>query len=325
MLGISGRFAGKHLTMNTLLTPNSPNLMETATLDQISAFFKELQDNICNSLEALDASGTKFQQDLWDRPEGGGGRTRVFEGGALIEKGGVNFSHVHGPMPEKISSRLGLPTGEEFHATGVSIVLHPVNPFVPIIHSNVRYFQMGNGAHWFGGGIDVTPAYIYEDQAIAFHQHMKEVCDDSDPSYYSKFKAWADEYFYLKHRDETRGIGGIFFDHMKTEKEKNWKFVQAVGQAFVPAYTALAEANRNKSYGEAEIDWQMRRRSRYVEFNLVHDKGTKFGLDTGGRTESILMSMPPMAKWDYNHKPAPGSPEAATQALLRPIDWLKLS
>ena len=294
----------------------------TVELASITDFFKDLQDRICAGLEALDGSGTRFQEDLWQRPGGGGGRTRVYPGGDVLAKGGVNFSHVHGPMPEKISEKLGFAAGQEFHATGVSIVIHPKHPLVPIIHMNVRYFEIENGVHWFGGGIDVTPAYVYQDQAVAFHQLMKDTCDATDPTYYPKFKKWCDDYFYLKHRKETRGIGGIFFDHLREEKAKNWEFVKAVGNSFVPAYTALVNANREKEYGQRELDWQLLRRSRYVEFNLVYDKGTKFGLDTDGRTESILMSMPPLARWEYNHSPEPGSPEAETISLLKPIDWI---
>ncbi|MEM7040287.1 MAG: oxygen-dependent coproporphyrinogen oxidase, partial [Bacteroidota bacterium] len=250
----------------------------------------------------------------------------VFREGTLIEKGGVNFSHVHGPMPDVISKKLKLPQGAHFDATGVSIVLHPRHPLVPIFHMIVRYFEMENGRYWFGGGIDVTPAYIDRAQAVKFHQRMKDTCDASDPEFYPRFKAWCDRYFFLSHRDETRGIGGLFFDHLHgetpEEKAHYWKFVQSVGQSFVPAYTDLAEANRHKPYGEREQGWQLLRRARYVEFNLVHDRGTKFGLDTGGRTESILMSMPPLAAWEYDHRPEPNSPEAETLSLLRPIDWL---
>jgi len=295
---------------------------DTIHLESIVDFFKGLQDNICRGLEALDGSSQKFEEDLWQREAGGGGRTRIYRKGAVLEKGGVNFSHVHGLMPEKISQKLGFESGIQFHATGVSIVIHPSHPMIPIIHMNVRYFEVENGVHWFGGGIDVTPAYIDRNQAVVFHQRLKDVCDAVDPGYYPEFKAWCDRYFFLPHRNETRGIGGIFFDHLKTEKEKNWAFVQAVGNTFVPAYSDLVNANRNRPFGERESNWQMLRRSRYVEFNLVHDRGTKFGLDTGGRTESILMSMPPVAHWEYNHSPEPGTPEQETLALLKPIDWL---
>jgi coproporphyrinogen III oxidase len=295
-------------------------------LEEIIAFFKSLQDDICAGLEQLDGSGTSFVEDLWERPGGGGGRTRVFTDGGLVEKGGVNFSHVHGKMPEKISNRLNLPSGTDFHATGVSIVLHSSHPFVPIIHMNVRYFQTDGGNYWFGGGIDVTPAYIDREQAIQFHRELKAVCDAHDADYYPRFKKWCDEYFFLPHRNETRGIGGIFFDHLKgadaSEKAALFAFVQDVGRFFVPAYTQLAEANRNRDFGPAHRDWQFYRRGRYVEFNLLWDKGTKFGVDTGGRTESILMSLPPTANWAYMHRPEAGSDEASTLELLRPINWL---
>ncbi len=284
----------------------------------------DLQDRICGGLEELDGSGTKFVQDLWERPGGGGGRTRVFAGGDVIVKGGVNFSHVHGPMPAKIANKLKLDEGAQFHATGVSIVLHPLNPYVPIIHSNVRYFEVEGGTFWFGGGIDVTPAYIDLEQGRAFHQLMKDTCDKTDSAYYPKFKKWADDYFYLPHRNETRGIGGIFFDHLRTDKDKHFQFVQDVGNAFVPSYRPLVEQNRVKAYGQRELDWQLHRRSRYVEFNLVHDAGTKFGLETGGRTESILMSMPPMASWGYAYAPEPDTPEAETQSLLKPMEWVPI-
>jgi coproporphyrinogen III oxidase len=295
-------------------------------LDHILTFFKTLQDDICKGLVALDGSGTTFHQDLWTREEGGGGRTRAFAGGDLIEKGGVNFSHVHGPMPSKISEKLNLKEGLGFHATGVSIVLHSANPFVPIIHMNVRYFEMENGQYWFGGGIDVTPAYIQKDQAIQFHRDLKAVCDQHNQEYYPRFKKWCDEYFYLPHRNETRGIGGIFFDHLsgkdQAEKDSIFAFTKDVGRFFVPAYTKLAEANRHQEFTPEQREWQFYRRGRYVEFNLLWDKGTKFGVDTGGRTESILMSMPPDAKWGYEHHPEPGSPEAKTIEMLKGgNDW----
>ncbi len=297
---------------------------KTIDLAEITGAFRDLQDRICSELETLDGSGTRFLEDKWERHGGGGGRTRVFPGGTVMEKGGVNFSHVHGPMPKNISAKLGFEAGQYFHATGVSIVIHPFHPLVPIIHMNVRYFEIENGTHWFGGGIDVTPAYVFRDQAVRFHRLMKDVCDESDPGYYLKFKEWADRYFYLNHRKETRGIGGIFFDHLKDEKAKNWEFVKRVGNSFVPAYTDLVNTNRDKPFGEKEKSWQLLRRSRYVEFNLVYDKGTKFGLDTDGRTESILMSMPPIARWEYNYQPEVGSKEAETLSLLKPVNWLEL-
>ena len=294
-------------------------------LNEIVKGMMALQDEICRGLEGLDGLA-QFEEDVWERPEGGGGQSRVITNGRIIEKGGVNFSHIHGPLPERIAAGLKLQAGLHFHATGVSIVLHALNPFVPIIHMNVRYFEVANGQHWFGGGVDVTPIYIDKAQAIGFHQQLKAVCDQHNPAYYDAYKPWADTYFYLKHRQETRGIGGIFFDHLtardQTQKGQNWAFVQDVAKAFVPAYTQLVLANQSQPYGAAQLEWQSFRRARYVEFNLLWDKGTRFGLDSDGRTESILMSMPPMARWQYKQQPLPGSPEAATLALLKPIDWL---
>ncbi len=291
-----------------------------ASLDQIAAFFEQLQNEICAGLENLDGKG-RFREDRWQRAAGGGGRSRVMEGGSVFEKGGVNFSHVHGPMPENIAAKLNLPAQAHFHATGVSIVMHPRSPRVPIIHMNVRYFEIENGQHWFGGGIDLTPIYVVADDATFFHRSLQAVCDPFDKNHYPRFKAWADDYFYLRHRQETRGIGGIFFDHLKAddlaEKEANFAFTQAVGQAFVPTYATLVNRRRDEAYGQRELDFQLLRRARYVEFNLVYDRGTKFGLDTEGRTESILMSMPPLAGWTYDYQPEPDSPEAETLAWLR--------
>lgn len=293
--------------------------------EEIIEYFKSLQDSICNSLQAADGGGV-FKEDVWERPGGGGGRSRVIEG-KVIEKGGVNFSAVHGKMPEKISQKLGLSAGE-FLATGVSIVLHPHNPKMPIIHMNVRYFEMSNGTWWFGGGIDLTPHYIVEEEARYFHSQLKQVCDKHHADYYPKFKKWADDYFYLKHRKETRGVGGIFFDRLSEQdgftKEQRFNFVKDVGEAFAPIYTQFMLSNKDLSFNEDEKKWQMLRRGRYVEFNLVWDKGTKFGLDTDGRTESILMSMPPVANWVYNYEAAAGSEEAKTISLLKKdIDWTK--
>ena len=292
--------------------------------EDIANWFKSLQDSICKSLEELDGKST-FQEDQWDRPEGGGGRSRVIKEGDLIEKGGVNFSAVSGPTPSKILEALNLPEAE-FFATGVSIVLHPNNPWVPIIHMNVRYFEMSNGVWWFGGGIDLTPHLIIPEKASSFHQFLKTVCDKFDPAYYPKFKEWADDYFYVKHRDETRGIGGIFFDRLSESdgktKEDRWKFVQAIGETFIPAYTDAVTDLRNKSFTEEDKNWQKIRRGRYVEFNLVHDKGTKFGLDTNGRTESILMSLPPEANWEYNHEPQSQIQKETLEQLKKGIHWV---
>ncbi len=295
------------------------------TKETISQWFQGLQDRICTGLEQVDGQAT-FHQDLWSRPEGGGGRSRVITDGPVFEKGGVNFSAVHGPTPEKILKALGL-EASDFFATGVSIVIHPRSPLVPIIHMNVRYFEMSSGTYWFGGGIDLTPHYVVPEDAKFFHQELKKTCDDFDSNYYPKFKQWADDYFFISHRDETRGIGGIFFDRLKgsddSEKEKIWQFVQAVGDCFLPTYTELVNKSKNKSFSEEERQWQLLRRGRYVEFNLVYDKGTKFGLDTNGRTESILMSLPPYVRWEYDHRPTVGSREETTlQSLKKGIDWV---
>ncbi|MFT4736918.1 MAG: coproporphyrinogen III oxidase [Paraglaciecola sp.] len=294
--------------------------------EQIAERFKSLQDRICSGIERADGQGL-FQEDKWERPGGGGGRSRVLTHGQIIEKGGVNFSSVEGITPIAIQKGLSLPEGQ-FFATGVSIVLHPANPHVPIIHMNVRYFELDNGMYWFGGGIDLTPHYIDQEDAIFFHCALKQVCDQAHPSYYDRFKKWADDYFFLKHRNETRGIGGIFFDRLSENEEMTfdqiWNFVQSVGDSFTDIYTQLMKKNHSKPYDNAATLWQSLRRGRYVEFNLVWDKGTRFGLDTDGRTESILMSMPPIANWQYNYQPEAGSAEHQTQTLLKKgIDWVK--
>ncbi len=300
--------------------------MEAPTKTTISQWFQQLQDNICQALTSADGSGN-FAEDLWQRPGGGGGRTRIMTNGSTIAKGGVNYSAVHGPTPEAILKALNL-NEADFYATGVSIVMHPNSPMVPIIHMNVRYFEMSNGVWWFGGGIDLTPHYIDTQQAGTFHQALKRACDRHHHDFYPKFKTWADDYFYLKHRKETRGVGGIFFDRLTEQqygldKAALFRFVQDVGQQFAPIYTALMASNRNLPYNEQELEWQRLRRGRYVEFNLVWDKGTRFGLDTDGRTESILMSLPPQANWLYDHTPEEGTAEAKTQQLLQKgIDWL---
>jgi len=293
--------------------------------ETIVSGFQALQDSICAALEQADGQA-HFVEDAWTRAEGGGGRTRIMQNGKVIEKGGVNFSAVHGPLPDNIRQALGLDSGE-FFATGVSIVMHPVSPMVPIIHMNVRYFEMSDGSYWFGGGIDLTPHYIQPTDAQFFHNSLKAVCDKYDAAYYPKFKQWADDYFYIKHRKETRGVGGIFFDRLKADadhsKEDLWAFVRSVGESFAPTYVQLIRNNVALPFTLKERQWQLVRRGRYVEFNLVYDKGTKFGLDTDGRIESILMSLPPEVNWVYNHQPESGSEEERTQQALRKgIDWV---
>ena len=300
--------------------------MKSPDRHEITAFFQRLQDEICSALSAAD--GGTFREDSWDRPGGGGGRARVLNG-IHVEKGGVNFSAVHGELPPAAAKSLEVdPEETGFYATGVSIVLHPRNPHVPIIHMNVRYFELDGGRFWFGGGIDLTPHYIVPEQAAWFHQQLKATCDQFDPAYYPKFKTWADDYFFIPHRNETRGVGGIFYDRLQPategkDKQTLFEFTKAVGRAFAPTYLELLSRNKDLPYTERESDWQKLRRGRYVEFNLVWDRGTKFGLTTNGRTESILMSLPPLAGWEYDFQAEPGSREEATlNGLVKGKDWL---
>jgi coproporphyrinogen III oxidase len=300
--------------------------------EQVESFFKNLQDDICFAIETTDGK-SKFKEDAWSREGGGGGRTRVLQDGSIIDKGGVNWSGVYGELPTNIQKALQLES-KFFYATGVSIVMHPVNPHVPIIHMNVRYFETRKSKSsteiedaWFGGGIDLTPHYIVDKDAKWFHNQLKMACDQHDSSYYSAHKKWADDYFYIKHRKETRGVGGIFFDRLKANSTTSlndlFDYVQSVGKTFAPTYTHLMTKNNSLPFGEKELEWQKIRRGRYVEFNLVYDKGTKFGLDTDGRIESILMSLPRMAGWPYDFKPEKESPEAYTLSkLVKGIDWV---
>ncbi|MDF2516479.1 MAG: coproporphyrinogen oxidase [Sphingobacterium sp.] len=296
------------------------------TKEAIALAYKEIQDEICQALERLDGSA-RFEEELWEREGGGGGRTRIIQNGNILEKGGVNFSAVHGKLPETIKKAFGVDE-DDFFATGVSIVIHPNNPWVPIIHMNIRYFELNEQMRWFGGGIDLTPHYVNETDARFFHQQLKSVCDKHNPSFYNEFKKWADDYFFIRHREETRGIGGVFYDKLNTAKtgmsmEDIFAFSCDLGRSFAPTYTALVEKNRSKSYNEAQKNWQLIRRGRYVEFNLVWDSGTKFGLETNGRIESILMSLPAQANWVYDHRPEEGSEEAKTLSLLRKgINWI---
>lgn len=292
--------------------------------EEIIETFKELQDYICNRLAEIDGQGS-FEEDLWTREEGGGGRTRIFREGKVIEKGGVNFSEVYGKVSDQMKANTEI-TADEFLATGVSIVLHPFSPHVPIIHMNVRYFELSDGKHWFGGGIDLTPHFIVPEQAGVFHRDIKEICDEFDPEWYPRFKEWADNYFYLPHRDETRGVGGIFFDHLSSHKglpkEKLTEFCDRLGRIFPELYAYQIKCGIDLPVKKEHEIWQNIRRGRYVEFNLVHDRGTKFGLVSGGRTESILMSMPPNASWEYqfdNHSIA--GAEDTVSLLKKNIDW----
>lgn len=299
--------------------------------ENITEWLKSLQDSICNALENEDGLA-KFKEENWTREEGGGGRSRVIENGQVIEKGGVMFSAVSGKTPdflfkEKEHSVSNSAQAETtFFATGVSIVIHPQSPLVPIIHMNVRYFEMSNGVKWLGGGIDLTPHYIVDKDAQFFHKQLKVVCNKHHAEYYSKFKTWADDYFYINHRKETRGIGGIFFDRLNQSEdmsfEKNLDFWKDVGSAFAPIYVHLMNKNKSKAYSPEQKQWQLLRRGRYVEFNLVYDKGTKFGLETNGRIESILMSLPANASWLYDFKTQEGSEEQNTlNKLKKGINW----
>lgn len=296
------------------------------TKEYIAETYRSIQDEITSGLEAVDGKA-KFQEELWQREGGGGGRTRIIQQGDILEKGGVNFSAVHGKLPDPIKKSFGVDE-DDFFATGVSIVIHPNNPWVPIIHMNIRYFELGDQIRWFGGGIDLTPHYIIEDDARFFHQMMKNVCDRHQSSFYPEFKTWADNYFYIKHRQETRGIGGVFYDKLTPGKtgltdEQLFAFSCDLGRTFVPTYTELVNRNRHRKFSEQEKDWQLLRRGRYVEFNLVYDAGTRFGLETNGRIESILMSLPAQANWVYDFKPEAGSEEEKTLSLLKKgIDWV---
>lgn len=308
--------------------------------DKFFKYIHELQDTITSKLDAIDGKA-KFQEDIWKRPEGGGGRTRVIENGNVFEKGGVNISGVHGILPDSMQKYFGVEDAD-FFACGLSLVLHPKNPMVPTVHANWRYFEMydqeGNIVdQWFGGGQDLTPYYLFDEDAKHFHQVCKTACDKHNSEFYPKYKARCDEYFYNSHRNEARGLGGLFFDYCKATDSpsdasakgggmsmQNWyDFVTEVGDSFLEAYVPIVEKRKALSYTKAQRDWQEIRRGRYVEFNLVHDKGTLFGLKTNGRIESILMSLPPQVQWVYDHQPETGSEEERLLKILqKPINWV---
>lgn len=293
----------------------------------VRAYLLDLQDRICAALEGEEPA-TRFQEDRWDYPGGGGGRTRVLAAGDTFEQGGVNFSHVQGKtLPP--SATLGRPelAGRSFQAVGVSLVIHPRNPYVPTSHANVRFFMAEREGEapvwWFGGGFDLTPYYPFEDDAREWHRTARAACEPFGADIYPRFKAWCDEYFFLKHRNETRGVGGLFFDDLNEWGfERCLDFLRSVGDHYIAAYLPIVQRRKNTPYGERERDFQLYRRGRYVEFNLVYDRGTLFGLQSGGRTESILMSLPPVAHWRYNWQAEAGSPEAALHDYLKPRDWL---
>ncbi len=295
--------------------------------DEAQRYFEALQDRICAGLERADGRA-RFAEDRWSHEAshggaaGGGGRTRVLADGAVFEKAGVNISAVTGTLSDKLAQRMKVaPCG--FFATGISLVLHPRSPHVPTVHMNLRYLELDGGRAWFGGGADLTPYYLERDDAVHFHRTWKSVCDRHDPAWYPRFKQWCDEYFFVRHRGEARGIGGVFFDYLEEDLEQVFAFVKHAGDAFLESYVPIVERRGGQPWTEQQRDWQLVRRGRYVEFNLVYDRGTLFGLETGGRVESILMSLPPVVRWAYGHEPVPGSDEARLVEVLRkPVDWV---
>lgn len=302
--------------------------MSKPDVAQVKAFLLQLQDDICCGLEQADGAG-HFVEDAWQREGGGGGRTRVLCHGAVIEQGGVNFSHVYGDaMPASATAHRPELAGRRFEAMGVSLVIHPHNPYVPTSHANVRFFIAEKEGEapiwWFGGGFDLTPFYPFEEDVRHWHQVSHDLCQPFGDDIYPEFKAWCDRYFFLKHRGETRGVGGLFFDDLnRWPFDDSFAFMRAVGEGYLAAYLPIVERRKGDAYGEREREFQLYRRGRYVEFNLVYDRGTLFGLQTGGRTESILMSMPPLARWEYDWQPEAGSPEAQLYTdYLKPRKWL---
>jgi coproporphyrinogen III oxidase len=294
----------------------------------VKAYLMSLQDRICADLSVADGAKS-FREDSWTRAEGGGGRSRVMTDGAVFEKGGVNFSHVMGDkMPVSATAHRPELAGRSFEAMGVSLVMHPTNPYAPTSHANVRFFIAEKPGEapvwWFGGGYDLTPYYGFDDDCSHWHQVAAQACRPFGEDVYARYKKWCDEYFYLKHRNEPRGIGGLFFDDLNEWGfEKSFAFMQAVGDSYTQAYAPIIARRRDQSYGERERNFQLYRRGRYVEFNLVYDRGTLFGLQTGGRTESILMSLPPLVRWEYDWQPEPNSPEAVLYTdYLRAREWL---
>ncbi len=294
------------------------------TRDAVMELMAAGQHELIQELELLD--GGRFGDARWERPGGGSGRARVLEDGAVFERAGVNFSAVHGDrLPEVLARQHGLDPAAGFFATGLSVVIHPRNPYVPAFHANFRYFETGSGTWWFGGGADLTPCYGFEADAAHFHRTLKAYCDKFDPGFHAGAKRACDEYFHLPHRGENRGVGGIFFDQLRPEgpdgRQRGRAFAEAGIATLAPAYLPIVRRRMSAPYGERERRWQLHRRGRYVEFNLVHDRGTRFGLQTGGYTEAILMSLPPLARWEFELTPEPGSPEARLADFLRPRNW----
>lgn len=295
---------------------------------RMQAFVEDLQQAILQRLGEIDGR-SGFREDRWTRPGGGGGVSAILEGGGVFEKAGVNTSAVYGELPKRLTNELGV-EGSPFFATGLSLVIHPKNPYVPTVHANVRYFALGGDLadpddQWFGGGADLTPYYPVLEDVQHFHRVWKEACDAHAAADYAEFKRRCDEYFYLPHREEARGVGGIFFDYLRDRPEETFAFVRTAGEAFLPSYVPIVERRRGRAFGERERTYQALRRGRYVEFNLIYDRGTKFGIETKGRTESVLMSLPPLVRWRYDWEPEPDSPEDRARWFLQPRDWLALS
>jgi coproporphyrinogen III oxidase len=298
--------------------------------DQFYKHIENLQDSITSKIEEVDGLA-KFEEDIWQRQEGGGGRTRVIENGAIFEKGGVNISAVHGELPEILRKQFNVDEGT-FFACGLSLVLHPINPMIPTVHANWRYFEMYDTTgemvtQWFGGGQDLTPYYLFDEDAIHFHTVCKNVCDSYSPDFYSTFKKNCDDYFWNAHREEARGVGGLFFDYLKATNSftilDRYNFVTAVGASFLESYLPIVQKRKDIPFTISQKDWQEIRRGRYVEFNLVHDRGTLFGLKTNGRIESILMSLPPIVQWKYNYSPEENSEEEKLiKVLTNPKEWV---
>ncbi len=303
--------------------------MDIPDINIVKNYLVDLQDRICSEVESVDGQG-RFAEDRWQRSEGGGGRSRILATGALFEQAGIGFSHVFGDkLPPSATAHRPELTGRNWQAMGVSLVFHPHNPYVPTVHCNVRFFVAEKTGvapiWWFGGGFDLTPYYGFEEDAVHWHRTALEACAPFGAEVYPRYKKWCDEYFFLKHRNEPRGIGGLFFDDLNEGGfEQCFKFMQSVGDHLLPAYLPIVARRGSMPYGERERDFQLYRRGRYVEFNLVHDRGTLFGLQSGGRTESILMSLPPLVKWRYNWQPEPGTAEAELyEVFLKPRDWLE--
>ncbi|MBI5471145.1 MAG: oxygen-dependent coproporphyrinogen oxidase [Ignavibacteriae bacterium] len=310
------------------MTPAQHTVEAKPLAERARSYFEGLQQKICLALESFE-SDKKFVEDRWEKADGrnadksgGGGMSRVLEGGKVIEKGGVLTSTVFGGLPESLALKMNIPP-TTYYATGISLIIHPLSPMAPTVHANFRYFEQAHGDSWFGGGIDLTPFYVHEEDIKHFHATLKTACDKINGEYYPRFKKSCDEYFYLKHREEARGVGGLFFDYLRGEQEHYFEFVQTIGDSFLDAYLPIIDRRMNEPWGERERAWQLLRRGRYVEFNLVYDRGTTFGLETKGRIESIFVSLPPKVEWHYNAAPEPGSREARLVEILKsPREWV---